>query len=158
MEREERNKRKVAVHLLNKYGDAIDEREIWRYRVNNILLLSSATIFSIVISINTAMGTGLYPKTLFYAALLSNGLCILSFLVLLYGQLYLQYDHADRMRQELGRLDEYLDLLESGKFLPPISIPTAPFYKYVQKVSFVIYALMVIFYMWFVFSIRTNHI
>lgn len=142
----ERNRRRIASYLLNKYGDAVDEREIWRYRVNNILLLSSVTIFSIVISINAVIGSGLCPTTLFYAALLSNGLCILSFLILLYGQLYLQYDHADKMRQELGKLDEYLDLIESGKFLPPISIPTAPFYKYIQKFSFAIYALMTILY------------
>lgn len=72
----------VKKEMYKKYAKALDEREAWRYKVNNSLLMAGVTIFSIVISLNLLVGS--QGQCLYKWAVLSNGVCLLFQILVLY--------------------------------------------------------------------------
>lgn len=140
---------KITDMLIGNYSDAIDEREEWKYRVNSIILMSSSTIFSIVISISIAFA----PMALGYLLCLSfllNGLCVLSCVLLLFGQLGLKKRSVKACHQEISKAKQYLSEINNGGHVAPISVKNYKFYNGVAIFSYVCYGLMIVSYVTFV--------
>lgn len=144
---DDRIQRQVGKALMKNHATALDEREEWKYKINSIILTSSATIFSIVISVSVAFSHTNHNHLLDLSILL-NGLSLLSSLFLLFGQLQLQQNTVNQTRDRLGKLQEYTRVLENNGYIPPlrVQLPLPSFSRWIERLSYVLYVLMIASY------------
>lgn len=127
---------------------ALDDREIWKYRIYSTMLTSSATVFSIVVSISVVSGIST-SSILFFTAVGINGLSILSCMLLILDQLFLSNKTVQSLSDEVSKklLQHLYQQPSSSQWL---WISSSFWHKYVQRCSFLLYASWVILYATFI--------
>lgn len=146
------NKDHIEDQLVEELKNALDQRRNAIYKLNSSLLIASATVFSIVISITLALSDsnhihGMAVRCLLVAGILLNGIYILTASYLLHSEIVYHNLYLGKVveQQQLLHNNEYRNATTYGsKRLDGVSLP--PRYIKIQRASYILFCLMVVCY------------
>lgn len=141
---DEYEKARVVEKLIKLYQDSINDRQIWRNRINGSLLLICVTLFSIVISLSAPSIDSCYSLLFYRLALILNALCIILLWISVYSQLKLCDQSVRKVSELLKSQGE--GIINTGRILLGGQINIPSFYMYCAKVSYVCFFIMIILY------------
>lgn len=146
------NKDYIKNQLIEEFKNTLDQRRNAIYKFNSSLLIASATVFSIVISITLALEGnshihGMAVRCLLVGGIILNGTYILIAAYLLHSEIVYRNLYLDKVverQQLLHRESTENDTTYGSKLVDGISLP--PRYTKIQKASYFIFCLMVVCY------------
>lgn len=155
---EEKMALRYAKVLKGVEANMLDEYALWKYRVQSTLLIASATILVLSVSLNQPIsgnqsGTIIhwpYSCWLNIATILLNGICLLALLFALYQNIHTNNKVIDKIRAQeahlktAGRIPVDGVVVIDGKASQTLSVGKSRFFAVCELIAYVSFGLLIV--------------